>query len=60
MLERCTKFENARAVLLFCSLELLFCHRLVAVAVVFFRRECLPLEQLFASVWVLPTHIHNQ
>ena len=34
--KKCTKFQNARAELLFCKLNLLFCYVLVAVAVVFF------------------------
>ena len=33
--KKCTKFQNARAELLFCKLNLLFCYVLVAVAVVF-------------------------
>ena len=31
--KKCTQFENARIELLFCSLDLLFCHVLVAVVV---------------------------
>ena len=34
--KKCTKFQNARAELLFCKLNLLFCYVLVAVAVVVF------------------------
>ena len=34
--KKCTKFQNERAELLLCKLNLLFCYVLVAVAVVFF------------------------
>ena len=34
--KKCTKFQNARAELLFCKLNLSFCYVLVAVAVVVF------------------------
>ena len=59
MLERCTEFENARAVLLFCSLELLFCHRLVAVAVVFFSQGMFTFGAIVCQCLGF-THPHSQ
>ena len=43
--KKCTKFQNARAELLFCKLNLLFCYVLVAVAVVFFFSK-VPISQV--------------
>ena len=44
--KKCTKFQNARAELLFCKLNLLFCYVLVAVAVVFFFFLKVPISQV--------------
>ena len=43
--KKCTKFQNERAELLFCKLNLLFCYVLVAVAVVFFFSK-VPISQV--------------
>ena len=48
--KKCTKFQNARAELLFCKLNLLFCYVLVAVAVVvFFFSKSLSVESKFVE-----------
>ena len=48
--KKCTKFQNARAELLFCKLNLLFCYVLVAVAVVvFFFSKSLSVKSKFVE-----------
>ena len=50
--KKCTKNYNARAQLLFCSLNLLFGDVLVAVAVVFFVRSLI-LTKILHAQWLI-------
>lgn len=47
--KKCTKFQNARAELLFCKLNLLFCYVVVAAAVVFFFPQSLSVKSKFVE-----------